>query len=298
MAIAMALGGLAPTWYYIGIGRPSLIAAFDTLPRLAAAVIAIPALLLFPSVMTYPVCLILLCCASVLWSSISIVSRGQSLMDDLRASLRFVRRQTLLVLSGLISSGYTSVSVSLVAGVNYPAVASFAAADRIRAMAKQGTMSVGNALQGWVSEERDWLRARRRMMLSISILGAVGVAAGAVVFLGLPVVDNLLFGPDIHVSQMTALFCGASLVFTALSISFSYHVLAPLGKTNLIAVATTLGAAVGVPLILILAHSSGAAGAALAGASAEAVVCVVEAVAVVRILRSTLPLGPWRITHA
>jgi O-antigen/teichoic acid export membrane protein len=293
MAVAMALAGLSPSWYFIGSGKPWGIAIYDTFPRLVGSLLAIPLLQLVPDVLTYPLTLLVFVLAGVMISAIRLASRGNSVQHDLILVRKHHRSQTTLVLSGLISAGYTSLSVSLVAGTNYSAVAAFAAADRLRAMAKQGTVSLGNALQGWVAEDHQWVRARRRMIVSLGLLASSGLLVGTLVWIGLPIVDESLFGPAIVITQATSFFCGASLLFTAVTISLSFHILAPALRTNVIAIATTSGALIGVPLILILSTTHGAPGAALAGAIAEGVVLVVEAVAAWKILRLTRPSSPW-----
>ena len=58
-ASAMALGytllGFSPAWYGIGVGKPSLLGLYDTLPRFAATVTAAPLLLLTRTLWPFPV---------------------------------------------------------------------------------------------------------------------------------------------------------------------------------------------------------------------------------------------------
>ncbi|PTT61478.1 polysaccharide biosynthesis protein, partial [Arthrobacter sp. HMWF013] len=45
MSWTTALGGLSVAWYCIGLGKPSLLAKFDTIPRVIATLVAVPIIL-------------------------------------------------------------------------------------------------------------------------------------------------------------------------------------------------------------------------------------------------------------
>lgn len=284
MAVAAGVGGLAPVWYFIGSSQPRAIATYDTLPRLASSLLALPALLLIPSVYTYPVILLIVMGGAATAAAVRLSSPTPSFFDDLLQIRTEARLQWPLVVSGLISSGYTSLSVSFVAIVNLPAVASFAAATRIRAIGQQGASAVGNAFQGWVAESEAG-EIRARMLLALSVTSGCGLLGGTAIALSLPLFDTVIFGPEIEISAPTAIFTGLALLFTATSLSTSFHVLAPLGRSSTIAVATGVGALVGIPALFMLSATLGAPGGALAAAIAEAVVLLIEGVVVWQILR-------------
>lgn len=283
MALAMGTVGLSPTWYYIGLGQASRIAIYDTIPRVMAALATIPLLGLVPSVGTFPVLLLLatLIPSMLAWISISGVQLAWA--RDRMYIMKHFRDQAGLVISGLISSGYTTMAVAIVAVVDYSSVATYAGADRVRGLGKQGIAAVGNGLQGWVSETRSARETWQRMSRSLLALTLVGLAGATVLAVGLPVLDGPLFSGEIEVSRDAAIWAGLSLFFTAVTTSFSFHILAPLGFTGTITVATTLGALAGVPALVFLTRADGASGAMLATALAEGIVFLVEGIAVFRL---------------
>ncbi len=288
MAIAYAVGGLSPAWYLIGRSQPVGVAVWDTVPRLIAALIAVPVLLIFPSALAFAVTTLAIYAAAWLWFGGRSMREGGPIDWTIeRATVGDAfRKQSSLVASSVVAGLYTSLSVALVGLANLPAVAGFAAVDRVRAMGKQGEMAVANGFQGWVgSAARGSDRGIARARKALGVTSAAGVVAGALLAYGLPPLAPFLFGGEITVSSYLALFMGLSLVATAISISTTFHVLAPAGKTRVISVATLAGAAVGAPTVLLGAASFGAVGAAAGVFLAEAVVVLVELPVALAILR-------------
>ena len=58
MALATVLLGLSPAWWGIGVGRPSVLLWFDSVPRVAAAALAVPVVLATRAIWAYPVLLV------------------------------------------------------------------------------------------------------------------------------------------------------------------------------------------------------------------------------------------------
>lgn len=280
MALAFAIGGLSPAWFYIGRGRASQVALWDSLPRIFSGIAAVPLQIMFPRPITYPIV-----CLSTWFFAWSFNAWMHSRHAGPRCSTetqmgrmkREYRRQAPLVGSGIVSAGYTSLSVAIVSAVNYPAVAVFAGADRFRAMAKQGQMGLTNGFQGWVAvtvaQPTEFLR---RVKMALYAMTAVGVLSGIGFALLLPSLSSILFGDALPISFGVGAFMGLTLFLTALSMWASFHVLAPLGRPRPIAVATICGSIVGIPALVVGTHFAGATGAAAAVTIAELVVVAIE----------------------
>jgi len=149
-------------------------------------------------------------------------------------------------------------------------------------------MAVGNGFQGWVGEAKgNWFQQRKRMVMAFLVLSLVGLLMFLIVSIALPPFSQFLFGNQLRVDSATAIFAGCALLFTCMTISTSFHILAPLKQSKVIAVATAIGACVGAPAILGGAAWFGAAGGMAGLAAAEAVVLSIETIACWRLLRRT-----------
>lgn len=279
MAIAAAIGGLSPAWFFIGRGKPGGVAIWDTIPRLVAALLSLPALLLYPHAMSYA--LVTLFVTASAWLAIGFVlsARGPQLSWRLERSVirGAFRDQTSLAASSLASGLYTSLGVALVSVVDFSAVAAFAAADRVRGMGKQGEMAFANGFQSWVASSGLQDGSRRvRAFSAMVLMGAVGLVALVGFTLFLPLLAPILFGPEITVGPLLAFFMGLSLFCTATSMSATFHVLAPHGRARVISIATIAGSVVGAPAIVGGTMYFGAIGAAAGLALAELVVMTIE----------------------
>lgn len=284
MAVATALSGLSPAWYFVGIGRPSGVLIWDTAPRFVAALVAIPVLLIAPDGTLYALVNLAICGGAWVFAGLVVGWPGRlpGMRPYWHAGWVSFKEQSSIALSGIISGGYTSLTVALVSAANFSAVAPFAAADRFRAMAKQGEMAVANGLQGWVGSAtgRD---QRRRMARALTLMSTAGLIAGSAFAFGMPLLGPLLLGPEVHVDPLTCVFMGFALFMTGISLSTSLHVLAPLRRRHSISIATTVGAVVGVPCVTLGAALYGSPGAGAGLAAAETMVVAIQ-----------LPLA-WRL---
>lgn len=301
MAIATSLAGLSPAWYYIGIAKPLGIALWDTAPRLAAAALSIPLLLHAPDAMLYAALNVAICGATWIIAG-AVIGRGvppQGGRYYLRACWKAFLEQSWLTLSSLISGGYTSLTVAIVGAINFSAVAPFAAADRFRAMGKQGELAVTNGLQGWVgSARRD--EQRRRMTKAMLVLSLLGLVAGCSFASIMPVLGPWLLGPNVHIDNWTYVFMGVALIMTGISMSTNLHVLAPLRKRRVMAMTSICGALVGVPAVAFGTSLAGSPGAAAGFALAELIVVAIQlpiALTAVRNLSGTGRREVQRDTH-
>jgi hypothetical protein len=277
IAVATALAGALPSWYFIGICSPFSLAIFDTIPRFLAAFASVLVLIVLPSEYVYPIMLLAMMSTSIVVSAVRI--SGRTLIAPSRADWVLLRRNFILVFSGIVSSTYTSLSVAIVAVVSPSSVAVFAAASRFRDFGVSGLMAITNGLQGWVSEVAIPSERQRRRRLAFSLNAAAGIFAGAALAIGLPAVDTTLFSGSVDVGYLPSCLAGISLTLIAMSMSITFHVLAPSGRIKIVATSGIITAFVGFPLILYLTPLLGAVGALTAIACAEAVSLAIQSVA-------------------
>lgn len=280
MAVATALTGLLPTWYFIGVGSPINLALHDTLPRLLAATTASFALRIVASDFVYPLVLGLFVVGSSALAANRLGSRGRTSVS--RSSLRISDHVTITA-SGLLSSGYTSLAVIFVALSNSGAVPVFAASTRFRDFGIAAVSAVANATQGWVSERSLALetRSRRRRQAFAMNITAGALGALALTF-GLKPVGSIVFSGVVAIPQLDAFLTGCVLVLIAASQSLTMHFLIPDGRNRVVAVSGIATSVIGVPIILALAAWGGSAGALLALVAAEAVSFLIQFIALAR----------------
>ena len=279
MTIAIGANGLSPAWFFIGRGRPGMIALTDVGPKVIASLTAIPLLLITGQALLYPIALITAAVLGVCIANKKILKQLWRPWPEWRVLGAHGRAQYGVVLSGLIVAGYGAFSVSLTsiaAGGAVAVVASFAAAVRLRGMAQAGISAFSSGFQNWAIEKVEGHFSPRKMWASLAVNSAVGGVVGGVFIILAPEATPIVFGPEVQISLMVAVWSGCACVCYSISASLSYHILAPTGHLRAIAVSTIAASAVGVPLLLLMPPRFGAEGAAFAVMAAELVVVCVQ----------------------
>ena len=298
MAAIICLSGASPSWFYIGTGSPIRLACFDAFPRIGAALLAAPLLLAYPSEWVYPLLLLVVTVTSMLVSARLLSGRFVHIprLEDWAVA----RRRLLLVTSGLVSSGYTSLAIPLVAVVAPAAVPTFAAASRFQGFGTLGLGAVTNAAQSWVSAHgADEALLARRRLTALGANSLAGLLVGLALAIGLPVASRLLFSGTVVLSSEAALLVGGIVFMIAVSMSTTYHLLVPTGRTRTVAVSGFATSVIGVPLLLILGYLSGSNGALTAILLAETVSATIQLVAYFRRLnteRSRASISPRAVS--
>lgn len=281
MALAVTSWGLTPSWYYVGVGKPRGILAFETLPRLAATLSSIPAIALTGSALWYPALLLATSagCLVTATRSIGIGWRSGGRPTVVAGLGDRLRTSAALTLSALVGAGYTSLVVPLarLTDLGTQGLADLAASTRLRTMAQMGASAVTSGLQGWVAEPPGLEARIRRMRQGLLASTAGGVAGGLGLFLVTPFAGPLLFGSVAHVGWALSAVTAAAALPYAVTASLSFHVLTPLGLGRHVAWSRIAATAVGVPLLLLGASTWGAVGAASATLAAECVVLAWQA---------------------
>lgn len=253
MAAAMSLAALAPTWYWIGVGRALPILWYEVLPRMAATLAATGILLLHGPVMWYPVLLAIAMFAgpAMVYARNSAAELAKVDWEDVRAVLR---RHPPGVIAETSAGVYNSLAVAIVTLVAPLAqAATFVSGDKAYRIGQYSVGSLGNGLQGWVVEAREsGLGRRLRIVIWLHVsLGLSGLAAFG--FLG-PWLTVLLFGADVAIGHTTAFGFGVAILGISLGTAF--------GRIGLI----TIGARKAFMTCVLAASAVGAAGLFTGGA--------------------------------
>lgn len=277
MAVALALFGISPSWFMVGLGRASLIVVVDILPRLVATLAATALLVATGSVVGYPILLMAATLASALGYTARVVGARNLLLVRRHEVGETVSSHGSALAIELSGGAYNALAVAFVGATAAPAAAaSYVSGDKLYRVGQYSASALGNALQGWVVEAGEAVfGARVRLaLLAHLVLGVLGFAAFAL--LGVPL-SALLFGSAVAIDEATALGFGVAAFNIVLGTGIGRVVLIALGARRHFLASVLVGAAVGVPSILLLASAFGAAGGAwgLALGESASVLCQV-----------------------
>ncbi|TNM59452.1 hypothetical protein FHN55_20685 [Streptomyces sp. NP160] len=294
MSTAMVVGALSPSWFSIGIGRPSAIAVFEILPRLVAIGLSAVLVLTTQQLWTYPALLALATAAGTWAYGRRVVGVRARQVLAVRAWAEVWRTRAA---SGTVAVGGSySQTPLLVAGVvvsDVGLLASFGSADRLYRLSLTAVQALTSALQGWVAE-RPVLpgeRTTRRMRAGLALHAALG-AAGLVGFslLG-PWLSGLLFTEELAADRAVSVLVGVAFLAVSLNTALGRLVLVPLGATGTVFTSTLVGAVVGLVGMVGAGAVWGTTGVAAGFALSEVAVTGYQAWAV---LRRTALEGPAR----
>jgi hypothetical protein len=195
---------------------------------------------------------------------------------------RMLRANASAMAIELAGGAYNSLAVTFVgATAAVGQAAAYVSGDKLYRMSQYAASALGNATQGWVVDDggAHFAARARRALLAHGILGLLAFAAFAT--LG-PWLTGLLFGAEVAIDEMTALGFGVASFGIAIGTALGRVVLVGLGARRDFLVCVLLGAAAGVPAILVLAAAHGAAGGAWGLAIGELVSVTAQSIAVLR----------------
>ncbi len=246
MAAAMSIAALAPTWFWIGVGRALPILWTEVLPRMAATLAATGILVAGGGAIWYPVLLAIAMFAgpAVVYLRVA----GSELMRVDKAEVAAVlRRHPPGAIAETAAGIYNALAVAIVTSVTPVAQAArYVSGDKAYRIGQYSVSALGNALQGWVVEAREAAIARR---MRIVILLHVGLGLAGLTAFGTlgPWLTRVLFGTDVAIDRMTAFGFGVAILGITLGTAFGRIGLITIGARkafmNCVVVASAVGAA-------------------------------------------------------
>jgi hypothetical protein len=268
MAGAMSLAALAPTWFWIGVGRALPILWTEVVPRLAATLAATGILVAGGAVMWYPVLLAVAMAAGP--AAVYLRVAGPELTRVDRAEVVAVlRRHPPAVIAETAAGVYNALAVAIVTSVAPIAQsARYVSGDKAYRIGQYSVSALGNALQGWVVEAREAAIARRmRIVIVLHVgLGVVGLVAFGT--LG-PWLTGWLFGADVAINRATAFGFGAAVLGITMGTAFGRIGLITIGARHAFMTCVISASAVGAAGLVTGGSLWGAAGAAWALGATE-----------------------------
>ncbi|ROP65051.1 polysaccharide biosynthesis C-terminal domain-containing protein [Curtobacterium sp. ZW137] len=276
MAAASTLGGLSSVWYFAGAGKPWIAVLTDPAGKFLYSVVAVAVGYGTHSLLA--IALVMLA-GSLFSPLLAIVGSGVRKRDFAKLSagrILFVVRAQLVALGGrAATAGYISLPTVLVGVASPGSLAIFASAERLQRMTLQVLNAVPTSMQPWVGSVPLPERVRR-MKIAIWASLSYGLVAGVSFALLAPIAADILFSGETPLPMHLTWLCAAVIAVTCTSRATGGIALVALGEVRSLTRSALLGAVVGLPAILILAHYLGASGAVVGEVVAEVVVLAVQ----------------------
>jgi O-antigen/teichoic acid export membrane protein len=287
--VASLLPYLGANWFYIGEVRPRHLLYYDTLPRIAGSLAGLLLVIfLSPSLNVYFLTILLF---NLLLPVIAFkIIRPQNVLIPLQRQFSILRSQLHGLSVAALASFYVNVPIVIVQVLLPPALPYFALAERFFKYANVAFSPITQTLQGWIPEDKRNIYHRAKIGIGVSVvIGIIGFIC--LTLLISPASSILSHGQIVATHKIGGIFGAA---FCAISISqiIGVAILIPLGKSNILARSTFLGALVGVPLMVLFAKNigiislvglGGVGGVALAVAISEWIVTLYQALAFYRL---------------
>lgn len=276
MLMSTAWSGFSMSWYAIGSARPSWVALYEFLPKIAGNIVAIPLITATGAVWTYPIVLIAatslgLCAFHT--RELGVLLPNFPLDADTHERAERIRAATVSVLA----ASYASAPLPMASGLGIAGMPGLASADRLYRYALYSITTLANTLQEWVLGARGAERHRRqvtalRLHLALGVAGAAGIAA-----LG-PLGGRILFGADVAPTRATCFGYALAFGFVSCSTPLVRNILVPARRTGVVLSAVSISLLIGLSGIWIGATALGASGVAVAAGATELVNLVLLAV--------------------
>ena len=271
MSWTTAVAGLSPAWFCIGVGKPGLLAVYDTAPRVIAAVAATPLILVTGKIWLYAAVLLI----AVAWSLFSfhrrVVPEATGTFSRWGGTAGMLKSQAGAAGISVSGNAYAATPVPVAQALVPPAAAAgFGSADTVYRFGLFSVIALGNTLQGWTLETSDE-PAKQRHAMAIWSHAGLGVVGGALLATLGPLATEILFGAQVRASPSTCLFYGLAFTFISASSPFMRNLLIPFGGQRLILGWTAVSAVLGLGVMVAAGASQWTDGIAFGMALSEAV---------------------------
>lgn len=265
-ATAYSLPAVGAAWYFIGTNRPVALFVFDGLPPLIGQVAGLLALLAWPNLTSYLICVTVANLIGAIASWVFIWSRptdGRWTLQGAPPLKETLRGQVPGVLTTSTASLWAALPIVLVNQFAPAALPEFAIVDKLYKYAIIVLAPVLQSVQGWVPE-RGRHEVARRSRIAVTTGWIVGLLGGVCLAVLTPVFAPLISLGHISVSVPVASIAGLAFVGEAAAQISGLSALVALGHARRLATSSTVAALVGIGLVVVLVVPAGVLGAVTA----------------------------------
>lgn len=285
-ALAVLTGALAAPWFFVGERAPWRLLLLDTVPRAVAIVTGAVVLAVTDELVWFPAIQLTGSAVAVGLTIRSVAARYPSTGGtwSARSAVAVLTRQRHGITAAGAAALYVNLPVVLV-GVIVPAsTAIYVMGDKLQKITIVAFTPLLQVAQGHLGAQGAELVRRVRRLTGLAALAGVVIGLG---FAGLsPLATRILSVGEITLPWSVAIALGTAVAGICVSAIVGLACLAVLNRMPVVARSTLVGAAVGLPLMVVLGKLGGAAGVAWAVAASELLVVAIQLVS----LRSALRL--------
>lgn len=274
LAVGVALGALSPSWFCTGLNRPGVTLVAESLPRLVFTAVAATAIALGAPLEVYGAALIAAVVVALVVTTRILRVRVVPTGPAIRSVPGVIRAQLVLVTGRGVTTLYKALPTAILAAVAPDLVALYAAVDRPLRLGLQFLAALPQRLQAWVAVDEPALRSRR-LRLAVLANAALGVFAGAVFAVLMPLVAPVLFSGTVAVPALASIVAGGLVAAICTSRGFGLTLVAE-GRSKHTTTAALASAVVGLPGTVVGALLGGVPGVLLALVVAETVGVLVQ----------------------
>ena len=287
-SVAYVLPFVGASWFFIGQAKPWRLFLFDVLPQGLGTIAGLVLIQLVPDPIVFVLSLLVFNLLAVVSGAAGVLAQaGRRLEADLRIgpAMKRLKEQK----HGVIAAGTGSLNSNLpmlvINQVVNAALPQYALADKLFRFAVAGFGPVLQVIQGWIPEAGP-ARSLHRIGTVAKLAPAAGLIAGGLLAVLTPWASTVFSGGAISVSFSLSIPFGAILGGVLVAQIVGLACLIPLGQGAALATSTAVGAALNVPLMLVLGLLVGAPGVAWAVGLAELVVAGYQLMVVRKCLHS------------
>jgi len=276
LAGAMAAQAMTPSWYFIGIGKPTYIMWSESVPRIAIALASAIAIRFLNAPLVLYSGLMFLSVPFAQFVARRLIGSGARIKRrDWRSAPSAARGQIVMGSGRAVAVLYTSLPITMVRLVAPEAVAVFAATERLMRMCVKILGSVPLRMQSWIgSADGDLKEYRIRRAQQLGIL--MGITVGPLYAVTAPTISEYVFSGAVSIPYKISSLSGLLLFIICVSTSYGLTLVAR-GKANHITWAIIPSAGVAVAAIPALALWLGASGGILGEIVAESTGTAIQA---------------------
>lgn len=278
-SIAYVLPFLGASWYFVGQARPWKLLLLDVLPQVLGIATGVVLTQFLPHTYVYVLSLLVFNALAVAFGAFGALKRGSR--GPLRVNLALVPafRRLRHQVHGVVAAGTGSLNSNFpLLVVNHlvqAALPQYAMADKLFRFAVAGFGPVLQVVQGWIPEAGP-SASHGRIRIAARLAPAAGLVAGVLLAALTPWASALFSGGAISIGFDLSVPFGLILAGVLVAQIVGLACLIPLGKGAALAKSTALGAAVNIPLMVLLGLMLGAPGVAWAVGIAEFVVATYQ----------------------
>ncbi|MGN7201088.1 hypothetical protein [Arthrobacter sp. SAFR-044] len=273
-SVAYVFPFVGASWFFIGQAKPWRLFLFDVLPQGIGTIAGLVLIQFIPNPIVFVISLLVFNLLAVVSGAVGVLAQaGRRLETDLRIGPAMKRLKDQK--HGVIAAGTGSLNSNLpmlvVNQVVNGALPQYALADKLFRFAVAGFGPILQVIQGWIPEAGP-AKSLHRIGTVAKLAPATGLMAGGLLAALTPWASTLFSGGAIAISFSLSIPFGIILAGVLVAQIVGLACLIPLGQGAALATSTAVGAALNVPLMLVLGLLLGAPGVAWAVGLAELVV--------------------------